>query len=101
MDVFTKQPSETIDYVIDFSAAVNTGDNLVSSPVPTISLVMVSGTGTAPTLGFLTVNTTANSIKQRISGGVDGQVCLLTAIVTTASGEVLEGEVKLKVKEIS
>lgn len=100
MDTFSKQPAEVIDYTLDFSSAVNTGDTLVTSPVPVITLVVQSGTGTAPTLGTTTVNTSGNSIKQRVSGGVDGQVCLLTCRVATASGEVLEGEVKLKIKEV-
>lgn len=100
MDTFTKQPAEVIDYTIDFSEAVNTGDTLVASPAPVVILALQSGTGTAPNLGLTTVNTAGNAVKQRISGGVDGQVCLLTCCVTTASGEVLEGEVKLKIKEV-
>ena len=100
MDTFTKQPAEVIDYTLDFSSAVNTGDTLVTSPVPVVTLLVQSGTGTAPALGTTTVNTLGNSIKQRVSGGVDGQVCLITCRVTTAAGEVLEGEARLKIKEI-
>lgn len=99
MDTFTKQPAEVIDYTLDFSNAVNSGDSLVSTPV-VVSIDLQSGSGTAPTLGLTTVNTLANSVKQRVSGGVDGQVCLITCRVTTAAGEVLEGEARLKIKEV-
>ncbi len=100
MDTFSKQPAEVIDYTLDFSNAVNTGDTLVASPATVVTLALQSGTGDAPVLGTTTVNTTGNSIKQRVSGGVDGQVCLITCRVTTAAGEVLEGEARLKIKEI-
>ena len=100
MDTFTKQPGETIDYTLSFADAVNAGDSLNTSPAPQITIELLTGTGTAPTLGTTTLNTTGNSVKQRISGGVDGQVCLITCVVHTVAGEVLEGEVKLKIKEI-
>ena len=100
MDTFIKQPAEVIDYTLDFSSAVNTGDTLVADPAPEVTLELQSGSGEAPSLGLTTLNTQGNSIKQRISGGIDGQVCLVTCRVATAAGEVLEGEARLKIKEI-
>lgn len=100
MDTFIKQPSEIIDYTLSFADAVNDGDSLTSTHPPEITLELLTGTGAPPTLGTTTLNTAGNSIKQRVSGGEDGQVCLLTAKVSTLSGERLEGEVRLKIKEI-
>lgn len=100
MDVFTKQPSETIDYVIDFTDALDSSDALAPSPSPVVTLALVSGTGVVPTLGVVSINTATNCVKQRVSGGESGQTLLLSVVANTANGEVLEGDVRLKIKEI-
>lgn len=96
---FEKQPSEVLDYTFDFSLVVATGDSLAAVPPPVVTIEVQDGDAIAPTLGAMTLNTLGHSVKQRISGGVADQVCLVTCLVTTINGEVIEGEVRLKIRE--
>lgn len=100
MDTFTKQPEEKLFYTVDFSQALNTGDSL-SATAPTTSITKIT-TGTdasPPTLGAAIVNVSAGSVKQMISNGSDGFVYMYSCIATTADGETIEGNFKLKVKD--
>ena len=87
---FTKQPVDVLDYDIDYSQWLTTGDNVESINVA----VEPSG---------LTVdNTFVNDprVKIYLSGGTDGTTYKITVTTTTADGRVKQDEFKLKVKEI-
>ena len=99
MDTFNKQPAESIDYTLDFSEALNTGDALALES-PTVTLGLMTGIGEVPTVEAVTVNTALSCVKVRVAGGVSGQVCALNCVVNTVTGERLEGDARIKIKEI-
>lgn len=87
---FTKQPIDVLDYDIDYSQWLTTGDN-------------VEGVNVAVEPSGLTVdNTFINDprVKIYLSDGTDGTTYKITVTMTTADGRVKQDEFKLKVKEI-
>lgn len=87
---FTKQPVDVLDYDIDYSQWLTTGDNVESFTV----VVEPSG---------LTVDNTFTNdprVKIYLSGGTDGATYKITVTMTTADGRVKQDEFKLKVKDI-
>ena len=100
-EVFTKQPEETIDYVFDYTYALNTGDTIASAATPTrTSLAPIPSGDVLPTVGTVTVVNPAVGVKVRISGGTDTGTYLFTCLATTTAGEILEGNFKLRIKDI-
>ena len=98
---FTKQPAETLDYDIDFSEFLGPGDTLVSTgnpPVPSPLSVVVSPTGLTPVNTFVIENGT--TIKQWLSGGVDGVRYKVTLTATSNNGRVKQVEFLVRVKEV-
>lgn len=100
MDTFTKQPNEVIYYTLYFNKSMNEGDSINTQVSPIVDIELLDGTGDLPKLEMVTVNVGAGAVKLLISGGAHEQVCLLTCRVQTNEGETLEGDVRLKIKEI-
>lgn len=97
---YVQQPAETMDYDIDFSEFLSVGDTLVSvgnPPVPSPLDVVVSPS-TGLTLGpTLVLNGT--TIKQWVSGGVNGQKYKITITATLNSGRVKQVEFLVRIKD--
>lgn len=85
----TKRPDERLDYDMDFSRWLSSGDSVVSS-VNTIS-------GTGATIESSEISGT--SIKLWISGGTDGESYTVTVEATTAQGRVKESCFRLRVRD--
>jgi hypothetical protein len=87
---FTKQPVDVLDYDIDYSDWLTTGDNVESVTV------------VAEPTGLTVDNKFVNDprVKIYLSGGSDGATYKITVTTTTADGRVKQDEFKLKVKEI-
>ena len=86
---YFKQPSEVLDYDLDYREWLTSGDNVQSAQV------VVTPTG-------LTVDSTFINdprVKIWLSGGASGSTYKVTVTMTTADGRVREDEFKLKVKE--
>lgn len=92
MNIFRKQPGETLDYDVEFEDWIPSGDNIVSE-VTTVEpgLTKVS----------TAINVVLHSVKVMVSGGTDGVTYRITTRITTALGRVKEQDFRIKVKEIS
>ena len=97
----TKQPAETLDYDCEFQDFLSDGDTLVtdgSSPAIPVPLdVSVSPAGL--TLGPTWVLADGTTVKQWVSGGVDGVKYKVTLTVTSGVGRVVQVEFYVAVKE--
>lgn len=87
-----KQPSENRLYSMDFAANLDEGETIlsVSSVVAAPPGLTLSGSASA----------SGTRASQRILGGTDGVLYKVTFIVVTSSGNTLEGEGFLRVKEL-
>ena len=100
-----KQPSEVMDYDIDFSEYLPEGDELASAgnpPTPTgCDAFVSSATETSSTLVIdnVYVIDSGKTLKVWVSGGTNGVTYKVTLRATTAGGRVKEVEFKVKVKD--
>lgn len=94
-----KQPREAIMGVaIDFSSRLDTSETLSSITVSQELLSGVEGIGSQLTISGLSVG--GGIASTNVAGGYDGCVYKLTYLVTGNKGNILESEIKLKVKEL-
>lgn len=100
LGTFYKQPAETLDYDIDFAQFLADGDTLLSTgnpPVPSPLDVSVSPSGL--TLGGTFVVDSGLTIKQWVSGGVNGGKYKITITATSNTGRVKQVEFVVRVKD--
>lgn len=91
LGIFAKQPSEVLDYDIDYGEWLTANDNVQSAQVtvePATGLVIDSVFIADP------------RVKIICSSGTNGTSYKLTVIMTTADGRVKEDEFTLKIKNI-
>ena len=96
---YTKQPSEILDYDIDFSEFLADGDTLATTgnpPVPVPLEVSVSPTGL--TLGPTYV-IGGKTVKQWVSAGTIGVKYKVTLKLTSGAGRKKEIEFVVTVKD--
>jgi len=90
MDIFTKQPADVLDYTINLTKWLVTGDTVTSSSAAVspsgLTISVTNGTTTAP--------------KVWASGGADGTEYQVTLTVVTNGGRTKEFEFKLVVAEL-
>ncbi len=89
-EILDKQPTESDLFDIDFEPKLATGDTVTA-----VTSVTTAQAGL--TIGVPTFSTPL--VQVRISGGTDGILYKITAIVTTANGNTLETDVFLRVEE--
>ena len=89
MDIFVKQPAETLDYGVDLTKWLSTGDAVASSSAS------VSPSGL--TISVLQAATSEPTVWA--SGGVDGTEYQITLTVVTSGGRTKEFEFKIVVRE--
>ena len=90
MDIFVKQPADTLDYGVDLTKWLASGD-AVSGATATVS---PSG---------LTINVTQSATSEPkvwASGGVDGTEYQITLTVVTTAARTKEFEFKIVVNEL-
>lgn len=86
---YTKQPVEVLDYDFDFSAYLQSVNDVATShtAVATTGLTVESST------------LARGVVKVFVSGGVDGETHKVSATITTQGGRVKQADIQLKVKE--
>jgi len=83
-DQLVKQPTETRAYAIDFVNLLASGDSLAS---------VTSGPTSTPTgLTFGSTAISGTQVQFTIAGGTAGTSYRVEVIVTTANGEIIEGD---------
>ena len=87
--LMTKRPDERLDYAVDFSRWLPSGDTVVSS-VNTI-------TGDEATIDASEVSGT--SVTLWVEGGVDGETYTVSVEATTTQGRVKELCFRLRVRD--
>lgn len=101
LGTFDKQPADTLDYDVDFSAILDDGDTLASvgnPAVPSPLSVVVSPSGLTLTPTY--VINSGKTIKQWISGGTSGIRYKITLTATTNAGRVKQVEFVVRVKDV-
>lgn len=86
--IVEKQPSEKLDYDIDYSLWLYDGDS-----VSTVSVVVPDG------LTLISSTVDSPVVKLWVSGGVNGSTYKLEITATTAHQRIKQDELKIKVKE--
>lgn len=90
-----KQPSESRLYSMDFSALLAKGETVVS-----VTSVTITPTTSSP-LTVSGVPTASGVLAQfRLIDGLTGQRYKLDVIVTTSSGNILEGDGLVQVEQL-
>ncbi len=87
MDRFTKQPNDVLDYTIDLTKWMASGDTVSSS----------TASASPSGLTVSVTNGTTSSPKVWASGGTDGKEYQITLTVVTTGGRTKEFEFKLVV----
>jgi len=85
---FTKQPNDVLDYDVDFSDWMVSGDEVDGVTVSADAGVTVDS------YAF-----TDEIVKVWLSGGTDGETYKITVLATTEGGRSKEQEFRIKVKE--
>lgn len=86
---FTQQPSEILDYDIDLTDWMASGDSVTSTTVSADAGLTVSVS-----------NGTTVTPKVWCSGGVDGTTYKVTAVIVTNDGRTKEIDFKITVSEV-
>ena len=91
---FRQQPSEILDYSVDYSQWLPAGETVVASGIDTSPV-------TDPPLGVSNqfINDDGNLIGFRISEGLSGSDYQLTIKGTTSVGQLVEREFNITVEE--
>lgn len=97
LGTFQKQPAETLDYDVDYSRWLVSGDSIESC----ISITD-SGTPAVAGLSLVVLSTfvTASGVKVWVNSGTSGVTYKVTITATTADGRIKQDELRIKVKEV-
>lgn len=87
-----KQPDETLNISIDFSAVLGTGETVTGTPTATST----SGL----TVSNVAIGSDSESVDMTIAGGTDGNSYIITVSFTSSASEVIEGEILVIVREL-
>lgn len=90
LGTYPKQPLERLDYDIDFSEWLSTGDTIVSASV-------IAATGIVAEAPL--VDATQKIVKVWITGGTSGGTYKIQVTAITSEGRIKEGEIRIKVRE--
>jgi hypothetical protein len=101
LKTFTKQPGETQDYDIDFSAYLDDlSDEGDAQDVVAATGITVDQTSLITSTDKHAVPGVAGGVvKVWLSGGTEGSNYKITATLTSADGRVKEGDITVKVRE--
>ncbi|MEF8793997.1 phage fiber-tail adaptor protein [Thiohalorhabdus sp.] len=93
MVTLEKQPSESRQYTLDFTAFPEMKRGDVITNIQEVTYEVVSGTEeTALTLDNGVINTDGDKVQVQIGDGTHEVLYKVTAVVDTNAGDVLEGE---------
>lgn len=89
-DTYYKQPSEVLDYDVDYSEWIPSGDTIASKTVTAESGITVDSSS---------INSSTHVIKVWLSGGTDGTLYKVTVLATTTAGRSKEKEFYVRVRD--
>lgn len=88
--IINKQPSEKLLLGMDFSATLSSTD-VLSTPTITVDIAGLT---------IDTITIVGQKVNFFVSGGVDGQNYRINVVVNVSTGEILEGDGILKVRDL-
>ena len=92
---FSKQPTDVLDYDVDYSEWLSASDELIAATVE-----IDQTAGAAKTLVLNGQEISSRGIKLWLSGGADGDRYVVTVTSTTKEGRVKQDEFTMNIKEI-
>ncbi len=93
-----KQPSETRTFSIDFGALLSAGETINGAgPAPVVTSQIRGGGTTDLTIGSPAV--VGTTVEFTVAGGTDCKVYRIECLITTSSGQILEGDGMLRIKD--
>jgi len=95
MATFTKQPSEEFTIAIDFTGRMATGETVASAVVTAADSAGTDATATV----IESSSVSTPSVLVRVKAGTDGANYKITIVATTATAEVYEADVTMRVRE--
>lgn len=100
LPVLVKQPSESREYDLDFTALLVPGET-IAGITSVGSTIMGKVVGSADvSIGSSSITSDSLKVRVRISGGTNGEDYKITAVVTTNQGNTVEGEGILRVIDL-
>ena len=97
-EVVTKQPSEKRPYTMDFSAKMGSSETIeASSPAPAVTAITLCEGVADITISGVTI--AGQIIQMWIESGTSGARYRVEVIITTSTGQILEGDGILKVSD--
>lgn len=84
----SKDPNEVLDYQIDWTARLASGETISTS-----TFTVASGTVVKDSSSYL-----AGVATVWLSGGADGEVCTILNRITTSAGRTYDQSVKLRIR---
>jgi hypothetical protein len=96
LGTYDKQPGEKLDYDIDFSDWIPSGDTIVSAIVSVEiqpDALLVADTPA-------TIQPGGKAVKVWIQAGTSGKTYQVNVVATTAGGRIKEVEFRVRVKEV-
>jgi hypothetical protein len=102
MQVFHKQPTERLDYDVDFSQFFGDADTDGFDNTTTVTATIdVVGAGHLLTDGVIKVGNPSRLVKVWLKAGVDGTTYKVTLLCSSSSnGRIVEQDFKVKVRAI-
>lgn len=97
MNRFAKQPSEEYTIAVDFTGRLPTGTALSTGTVAAIDLADDSDVS-ATVLGSTTATISGTLVKVLVKAGTDGKKYKITFLITLDSGEILEEDLEMSMK---
>ena len=95
LGVIVQQPTEFLDYDLEFNEWFEGVDDNVVSSVTNV----VQTTGTGGTLSANPLKAADDIMKIWISGGADGEVYTVEVTTTTAAGRIKQDELEVQIRE--
>jgi hypothetical protein len=95
MDNFEKQSSEQLQFEIDFSDSLDTGEYISSYTVKAVN----ESIDYTSTIVDSSDNTTI-AVSVRVKGGTDGKNYKITVVITTTEDNIYEKDILMRVIDI-
>jgi molybdenum cofactor biosynthesis enzyme len=95
MASFTKQPSELFTIAVDFTDRMATGEALATAVVTATDS---AGADKTSTVIHASPSVSSPNVLVRVKAGTDGVDYKITVVATTATSEVYEADVTMRVR---
>jgi hypothetical protein len=95
---FLKQPAETYTVAIEYAGKLPSGATIVSGTVAAVRLD--TGATDNTVLASTTATISGTQVRAKVQAGTDGLDYRLTFAVTLSTGDLLEDDLVMKVKNL-